>query len=109
MRATCKDTINAINRNDDNCPIILEKMTFNLFYHYMSIEKGKNPGVYISVNRYGGIRSALTHLYQVSEEDMDQGFKKELSQMVIMRVISYNKRKYGINLEEGKNTMSFDV
>ena len=35
MRATCKDVLNSMNRNDDICPILLEKMTFNLFSHYM--------------------------------------------------------------------------
>ena len=39
IRATCKDALKAINRNDDNCPILLEKMTFNLFYHYIPIKK----------------------------------------------------------------------
>ena len=39
MRATCKDALNAFNRNDDNCTILLKKMTFNLFSHYMSMKK----------------------------------------------------------------------
>ena len=39
MRATCEDALNAIKRNDDNCPILLKKMTFNLFSHYMSMKK----------------------------------------------------------------------
>ena len=33
IRAICKYAIKAINRNDDNCPILLEKMTLNLFSH----------------------------------------------------------------------------
>ena len=39
MRATCKYVLKVINTNDDNCPILLAKMTFNLFYHYKSIKK----------------------------------------------------------------------
>ena len=39
IRATCKDALKAINRNDDNCPILLEKMTFNLFSHYIPMKK----------------------------------------------------------------------
>ena len=31
MRDTCKGSLKAINGNDDNCPILLEKMRFNLF------------------------------------------------------------------------------
>ena len=76
MHATCKDAIKAINRNDNNCPILLEKMTFNLFYHYMSMKKSKNSAVYLSDTSYGVIRSALTYLYHVSGKDTDQEFKK---------------------------------
>ena len=39
MCATCKAALKAINRNDDNCPILMEKMRFDLFSHYMSMEK----------------------------------------------------------------------
>ena len=39
MCATCKAVLKAIHRDDDNCPILLEKMTFNLFSHYMSMKK----------------------------------------------------------------------
>ena len=35
MRATCKYVLKVINTNDDNFPILLAKMTFNLFSHYM--------------------------------------------------------------------------
>ena len=42
MRVTCKDELKAINRSDDNCPILLKKMTFNIFSHYMSMKKSKN-------------------------------------------------------------------
>ena len=35
MRATCKDALNAINRNDDNYPILLKNMTFNIFSHFI--------------------------------------------------------------------------
>ena len=31
MRANCKGALNAKSINDDNCPILLGKMTFNLF------------------------------------------------------------------------------
>ena len=110
MRATCKDAINAMNRNDDNCPILLAKMTFNIFSHYMSMKRSKNSGVYLSTTSYGGIRSALTHMYCVSGKDMYQGFKKELSQFMsgIRRVIDSNKRQYGISINEGKKAMGFD-
>ena len=39
MRATCKADITAITGIDDNCPILLEKMTFSILSHYMSMKK----------------------------------------------------------------------
>ena len=48
IRATCKSALKEISINYDNCPILLEKMTFNLFSHYMSMKKSKNSGVYLS-------------------------------------------------------------
>ena len=111
MCATCKDALKSINRNDDKCPILLAKMTFNILSHYMSMKKSKKSRVYLSATRYGGIRSALNHLYRVSGKYMDQVFKKELYQFMsgMKRLISSNKRQDGISLEEGKKAMSFDV
>ena len=62
MRATCKDSLKAINRNNNNCPILMDKMTFNIFSNYISMKKGKKSGVYIYATSYGDIHSALTHL-----------------------------------------------
>ena len=42
MRATCKDALNAININDDKCPILLERTTLNIFSYYTSIKKVRN-------------------------------------------------------------------
>ena len=39
MCATCKYAIKEISINDDNCPIILEKMTLNTFSHYTSMKE----------------------------------------------------------------------
>ena len=67
--------------------------------------------MYLSTTKYGGVRSALTHMYRASGNDMDEGFKKELSQFMsgMKRVIASNKRQDGISIEEGKKAMSFDV
>ena len=48
MRAICKYALNAMNINDDNCPILLAKNAFNIFSHYMSMKTSKNSGVYLS-------------------------------------------------------------
>ena len=62
MRATYKSERKSINRNDDNCPILLEKMKFDLFSHYIPMKKSKHSGVYLSTASYGGIHSELTHI-----------------------------------------------
>ena len=47
----------------------------------------------------------------MSGKDMDQEFKKELSQFMsgMNRVIASNKRQAGIIIDEGKKAMSFHV
>ena len=111
MRASCKAALNAMNKSDDNCPIVLEKMTFNLFSDYMSTKKSKKSGGYLSATSYGGIRSALTHLYRRSGKTMEEDFRKDISQFMsaMKRVLAANKRETGATLEEGKRAMSFDV
>ena len=76
MRATCKAALEKVNKSDDNCPIVPEKMTFNVFYHYMSTKKIKIYMEYLSSTRYGGVRSSLTHLYRMSGKMMDGELKK---------------------------------
>ena len=72
MSATCKAALKAMTRNDDDCPIIPDKIKFNIFSHYMLMKKGKNLGVYLSTTRCGSIHIALTHMYLLSGKDMDQ-------------------------------------
>ena len=63
--------------------------------------------MYLYDASYVGIRRALTNLYRMSGKDMDQEFKKELSQCisVMNRVIYSNKNKSIISLKEGKRAM----
>ena len=51
-----------MNINDDNCPILLAKTTFNIFSHLMQMKKSKNSGVYLSFTNYEDIFIALTHM-----------------------------------------------
>ena len=76
MCDTCKASLEKFNRSDDNCPIVLEKLTFNVFSHYMSTKKSKKSGGYLSATSYGGVRSALAHMYRMSGKTMDREFKK---------------------------------
>ena len=38
IRATYKAALKAINRNDDNCPILMEKTKLNILSQYMSMK-----------------------------------------------------------------------
>ena len=41
VRAVCKAALKAVNRSDDNCPLVLEKMTFNIFSQYVNQKEQK--------------------------------------------------------------------
>ena len=71
MRATCKDALEEVNKSNKNCPIVLEKMTFNGFTHYMPTKKSKHSRGYLSNTRYGAVQIALTHLYLMSGKTVD--------------------------------------
>ena len=82
MCATCKAALKEFNKIDDNCPIVLDRMEFNVFYYYISTKRSKKYGGYLSANIYGGVRSALTRLYRMSGKTMVGAFKRELSQFM---------------------------
>ena len=93
MRATCEDALEEVNRSDKNFPIVLDKLTFNVFSHYMSTKKSKKYGGYLSATSYCRVRSSLTNLYRVSGKTMGGGFKKELYKFMpgMKRVVAANK------------------
>ena len=111
MCATCKADLEEVNRSYNNCPIVLEKLTFNVFSHYMLTKNSKNSGGYLSATSYGEVRSSLTHVYRISGKTVDGGFKKELSQSMsgIKIVVAANKRESGASLDKGKRAMRFEV
>ena len=41
VRRVCKQALDNINKTDKNCPIVLTKLTFNLFSHYLTTRKNK--------------------------------------------------------------------
>ena len=111
QRAVCKEAINSIVKGDgDTYPILLEKLTFNIFSHYLSTKKKKN-GNYLSKESYGGIRSALVHLFRLCGKTIDDSFAKNMSEFMsgIQRKLAKQKAESGVSLEEGKKPMSFAV
>ena len=73
-RVSCKYDLEEVNRSDNNYPIVLEKLTFNVFSHYMPTKKSKNSGGHLSSTTYDGDRSFPTYLYRMSGKTMDGGF-----------------------------------
>ena len=44
-----------VNKSNNNCPIVLEKMTFIVFHHNMSTKKSKKSGGHLSATSYSGV------------------------------------------------------
>ena len=71
-RDTCKSALEDINRSNKKCPIVIQKMTFNIFSDYIPNKKSKKSGGYLSANSYGGVWSTLTRLYCVNGKTMER-------------------------------------
>ena len=41
--AACKADLEDINRSNDNCPIVLNNMTFKMFYIIFQLKRVKSP------------------------------------------------------------------
>mmetsp|Transcript_9799 Transcript_9799/g.14533 ORF Transcript_9799/g.14533 Transcript_9799/m.14533 type:complete len:96 (-) Transcript_9799:785-1072(-) len=91
--------------DDDTCPIVLEKMTFNLFSHYLTTRKNRK-GQLLSQTAYSGIRSSLCHIYCMSGRDMEKEFQKNMGQFLsgMKRTVAKEKAQSRQSLSEGKNT-----
>ena len=70
----CKDALDSIKKGANNCPIVLENFTFNIFSHYFTTRRNEKQK-YLSKQTYGGIWSELCHLYQMSGVTMGDKFK----------------------------------
>ena len=110
MRLVCKVALDNTNKTDKNCPIILRKITFNLFSHYLTTRRNKSGG-YLSKASYSGIRSAFVHLYRMGGEKMGPEFQTELSQFMsgMKRTVAKEKAESGTSLDEGKKSMSYEA
>ena len=64
QRMTCKQALHSIKKGDKTTyPIVLEKVSFNIFSHYLTTtKKGKN-GLYLSSSSFEHARSALVYLF----------------------------------------------
>ena len=85
-----------MNKTDSNSPIILQKITFNLFLHYLTTRRNKGGG-FLSKSSYSGVRSAFVHMYRMCGETIPEEFKIELFQFtsVMKRTVASQKDESG--------------
>ena len=69
IKVICKIALDGVNKTDINYPIILQKITINLFSHYLTTRRNKGGG-FISKTIYSGVRSAFVHMYCMIGETM---------------------------------------
>ena len=110
LRSECRALLLDVNKDDKNSPIILDKLTFNIFSHYLTT-RTKADGTTLSRSSYGGIRSALVYLHRMNGTEMDIDMQKDLSQLMsgMKRKVAKDKIASGKPLDEGKRPMSFEA
>lgn len=108
-RLLCKQCLQHVNSKETS-PIILVKLTFNVFSHYLSVNTKSNKS-FKSQSSYGICRSALLHLYRCSGESMDSQFESNLTTFFsgLKRTVAKDRATSGLSLETGKRPMSYDV
>ena len=104
------DRLLKVNKQDDNCPIVLQAVTFNVFSNYLVTKRSKKSHI-LSKSTYSGLRSALTHLHKISGQEIPAEFQQYMSTFSrgIKRKVTQEKLESGLSLEEGKKEMNFDV
>ena len=80
MKKACHEAFNQMDRTNDQSPIVLEKMTFDILSHYISTRKRMKNENYLSASNYGKIRSSLTHMFRRSGQDMNKDLEKNLTE-----------------------------
>ena len=61
--------------------IILPSLSFNIFLHYLTTRRKKNK-CYLEKTTYWGIRSALTHLFRMSGQEMENMLNVKEGRMI---------------------------
>ena len=96
MRVICKIYLDGMNKIDSNYPIILQKITFKLFLHYLTTRRNKGGG-FLSKASYSGVRRAFLHMYCMSGGTIPKEFNIELSQFMsgMNRTVASQKAESG--------------
>ena len=110
MRAICKLAPDGMNKTGSNSPIILQKINFNIFSHYLTTRRNEGGGFILKAS-YPRVRSALVHMYCMSGEKIPKEFNIELSQFMsgMKRMVASQKADIGEILDKGKKLMRYEV
>ena len=111
LRKLCiMDHLLKVNKHDNNCPIVLQTVTFNIISNYL-VNKKRKTGEMLSKSSYGSLWSALAHLHKIAGQEIPSQFQQEMSTFTrgIKRKVPQEKLELGHSLEEGKKPMNFDV
>ena len=114
LRKCIKEHLKKMNRYDNNCPVVLQHVSFSEFTKYMLDFRSKDEdGVlhYLSKSAYGHMKSAFGNLFKTSGQNMESVLAAELNQFSnsLSRKIAEAKVSSGQSLDEGKKPMSFAV
>ena len=106
----CKFALYGMNKTDSNSPIILQKITFNLFSYYLTTRRNKG-GWFLSKVSYSGVISPFVNMYCISGETIPKEFKIGISQFMswMKRTVASQKAGSGESLDEGKKSMRYLV
>lgn len=116
MRKYAKSVMLDVHEDENNCPIFLKKLGFEVYSEYLSERTpkiGKNKGKLWSLSQsvYDKSRSGLVHLFRMSSTKKRKSFEAKLKQFMsgISKKVTNEKKKRGGAQRVGKKKMDFAV
>ena len=127
QRAITKDAraaVEAVNCQDDNCPILLQNLTFQIFSSYLVTKRqgrtggGQGDGPeessgpqFMSNSTYETARSAIVYLHKEAGVEVDRDLRQRLCDFMsgMRRKVASQRKENGVSIMEGKRKMSFQV
>ncbi len=90
QRATIRDMILAMNLHEDNCPVVLDFVLFELFSQYL-VRKQKRGGGDLSATAFEGCHSALMHMFCHSKYTCSDEFSEKIGDFLcaMQRKVSF--------------------
>ena len=123
-----RTAVEAVNCQDDNCPILLQNLTFQIFSSYLvskheasrtggggqqedGEEEGPGRPQYMSNSTYETARSAIVYLHKEAGAEIDSELRQRLCDFMsgMRRKVATQRKENGVSIMEGKRKMSFQV